>query len=64
MIVEWGHIEETKKRVLTQSIEHQGSMAGKWEASGATEHSKIVMGSLIGCTQKHFQNCPTYTNIK
>ena len=30
-----------KKSVLTRSIEHQeNSMAGKWEASGATEHSK------------------------
>ena len=26
--------------------------------------SKIVMGGLIGCTQKHLQNCPTYTNVK
>ena len=34
------YITETKKRVLTRSIEHQeGSMAGKWEASGAAEHS-------------------------
>ena len=23
-----------------------------------------VMGGLIGCTQKHLQNCPTYTNVK
>ena len=35
------YIGETKKRVLTRSIEHQkDSMTGKWEASGATEHSK------------------------
>ena len=59
------YIGETKKRVLTRSIEHQeDSMAGKWEASGATEHSKNVMGGLISCTQKHLQNCPTYTNVK
>ena len=25
---------------------------------------KNVMGGLIGCTQKHLQNCPTYTNVK
>ena len=25
---------------------------------------KNVMGGLIGCTQKHLQNCPTYTNEK
>ena len=36
---------ETKKRVLTRSIEHQEeSMTGKWEASGATEHSKDCHG--------------------
>ena len=39
------YIGETKKRVLTQSIEHQeDSMTGKWEASGATEHSKDCHG--------------------
>ena len=25
---------------------------------------KIIIGGLIGCTQKHLQNCPTYTNVK
>ena len=31
--------------MLTRSIEHQeDSMAGKWEASGATEHSKDCHG--------------------
>ena len=36
-----GDTLEKKKRVLTRSIEHQeDSMAGKWDASGATEHSK------------------------
>ena len=31
--------------MLTRSIEHQEySMAGKWEASGATEHSKYWHG--------------------
>ena len=39
------YIGETKKRVLTRSIEHQEcSIAGKWEASGATEHSKDCYG--------------------
>ena len=38
-------IGETKKRVLTCSIEHQeDSMAGKWEASGATKHYKYCHG--------------------
>ena len=39
------YIGETKKRVFTQSIEPQeDSMTGKWEASGATEHSKDCHG--------------------
>ena len=45
---EWGggrYIGETKKHVLTRSIEHQeDSMTGKWEASGATEHSRDCHG--------------------
>ena len=38
----WGeYVGEKKNRLLTGSIEHQeDSMAGKWEASGATEHTK------------------------
>ena len=44
-VVGGGFIGETRKRVLTRSIEHQeDSMAGKWEASGATEHSKECHG--------------------
>ena len=40
-----GYIGETKKRVLTRSIEHQkDSMAEKWEVSRATEHSKQFHG--------------------
>ena len=38
-------LEKQKKCVLTRSIEHQeDSMAGKWEASGSTEHSKECHG--------------------
>ena len=42
----WGeYIGETKKRVLARSVEHQeDSMADKWEALGATEHSKECHG--------------------
>ena len=33
------YIGETKKKVITRTIEHQqDSMKGKWESSGATEH--------------------------
>ena len=39
------NIGEVNKRVLTRSIEHQeDSIAGKWEALGATEHSKECHG--------------------
>ena len=39
------YIGETKKRVLTRSIEHQEDiMTGKWEVSGTTEHSKDCHG--------------------
>ena len=41
------YIGETKRRVLTRSIENQeDSMTGKWEASGATEHSKDCHGQF------------------
>ena len=40
-----GYTGETKKRVLTRSIEHQeDNMTEKWKASGATEHSKDCHG--------------------
>ena len=41
------YIGEIKKRVLTGSIEHQeDSMKEKWEALGATEHSKDCNGQF------------------
>ena len=40
-------MNKSKKRVLTRSTEYQEvSMTGKWEASGATEHSKICHGQF------------------
>ena len=45
MIVGRNTLEKQKKRVLTRSIEqHEDSMAGKWEASSAPEHSKDCHG--------------------
>ena len=36
---------ETKKKVITRSIEHQqGSIKGNWTSSGATEHTKEYHG--------------------
>ena len=41
------YIGETKKKILTRSIEHQQqSMSRKWELSGATEHTKSCHGSF------------------
>ena len=45
MIVGGNILEKQKNCVLTRSIEHQeDSMTGKWEASGATKHSKDCHG--------------------
>ena len=46
VIVGGVYIGETKKRVLNRSIEQL-----------QLNIPKIVMGGLIGCTQKHLQNC-------
>ena len=55
-------IGETKKYVLTQSIEHQeDSMAGKWEASGATRHSKHCHGRF---NWLHLKTLAKLSNIR
>ena len=39
------YIGKSRKRVLTRCREHQyDSMSGKWESSGATEHTKECHG--------------------
>ena len=41
------YIGESKKRVLTRCREHQkDSISGKWEASGATDHTKECHGQF------------------
>ena len=41
------YIGETKKKVLTRTIEHQqDSIKGNWESSGATEHCKSCHGQF------------------
>ena len=62
VIVEAGIPWRNKKTMLTRSIKHQDDK--KMEASGATEHSKDVMGSAIGCTQERLQNYTIYKNVK
>ena len=47
MIAVGNTLEKQKKLVLTRSIKHQeDSMAEKWEALGATEHSKNCHGQF------------------
>ena len=41
------YIGKSKTRVLTRGIEHQqDNMSGKWELSGATEHTKEFQGEF------------------
>ena len=60
--IHWGN---KKKRVLTRSV---NTKKIAWQENGKRwvqlKIAKIVMGGLTGCTQKHLQNCPTYTNVK
>ena len=57
------YIEKMQSQM--QSIEHQeDSIAGKWEASGATEHSKYCHEQFNWLHPKTLVNCPTYTNVK
>ena len=38
---------ETKKRVITRTIEHQqDSIKGNWDSSGATEHCRVCHGQF------------------
>ena len=49
------YVGETKKKVITRTIEHQqDSIKGKWESSGA----KNAMVNSIGYTQRHYQGKP------
>ena len=41
------YFSETKKKILTKAIEHQqDSFNGKWDNSGATEHSLTCQGQF------------------
>ena len=42
-----GYFDETKKKMLTRTTEHQqDSFKGKWDNSGATEHSLTGHGKF------------------
>ena len=59
------YIGETKKRVLTRAIEHQqDSMNGKWEASGATEHTKSCHGWFDWLHPKTLSVIPNFRERK
>ena len=54
-----GTFDKQKKHVLTWSIKHQeDSMTGKWEASGATEHSKDCHGRFNWLFPKRLAKLP------
>ena len=63
---EWGgggveYIGETKTHQLNTkktALQENGKRRVKMNTP------RIVMGGLIGCTQKCLQNYPTYTNVK
>ena len=51
------YISETKKPVLTQSIDHQvGGLVEKCGSSGTTEHKKFFTESLNVCIFAKFKN--------
>ena len=51
-------IGESRKRVLTRCIEHQwNSMSGKWQSSGATEHTKEQYVFHHTCTKGKSAKC-------
>lgn len=59
------YIGETKKKVLTRSIEHQvDSMNGNWSASGATEHTKSCHGHFDWLHPKTLCICSNYHERK
>ena len=61
----WRNIGETKKSVLTQSIEHQeDSRTGKWEPLGATEYSKDCHGRFNWLHPKTLAKLPNIHESK
>ena len=56
---------ESKKTVLTRSTEHQqGSISGKWEPSGAAEHTKECHGQFDWLHPKTVRISPYMYEIK
>ena len=57
-----------EKQKNVSSLDQLNNMKIAWQEYGKRQVHlnipKIVMGGLIGCTQKYLQNCPTYTNEK
>ena len=56
---------ETKKKILTRTIEHQqDSFKGKWDNSGATEHSLTCQGHFNWIQPKTIATENDYRRIK
>ena len=53
----WGNTLEKQKKASLFDLLNTKKTA--WQ-----EDSKHCHGRFNGCTQKHLQNCPTYTNVK
>ena len=59
------YIGETKKKVITRTIEHQqDSIKGKWESSGATEHCLECHGQFIWLHPKTLSREARYKSRK
>ena len=59
------YIGETKKKVITRTIEHQqDSFNGKWESSGATEHCLECHGQFNWINLKTFSTEQQYHRWK
>ena len=56
------YVGETKKKVLTRSLEHQkDAMEGRWEKMGRRSIARTVMADSIGCTRQRFTRNPNTT---
>ena len=59
------YIGETKKKVITRTIEHQqDSIKGMWESSGATEHCLECLGQFNWLHPKTLSWEPRYKGRK
>jgi len=59
------YIGETKKKIISRSVEHQKACKNeKWASSGATEHSKTCRGTFDWLNPKTLAVNPEYRTRK